>query len=344
MSIPISLYPNITANTPYCLPSDVNNLIGSTEFYPNLSAEQVLSAIAQQQRKIDRLTNKKFSPYRTKLQYDGNSQNSMVLKDCPLITINEIDIWMTLPLNATRVCNDWDFIVDRHNGIISFPLIINQPMFGPFGFQFFPGRGNINIDVTYGYTQEVYGESPTTSDNIHYVLTNPTGVMNSVANVYGSTSPPSFYPVVYLNGTPLVNTTFVQDSNSIWQVATNNLFYTINKGSAGITGLTFNNAVSGIITVDYSFWLVPQDINEACAKMTAIALLMAAGTSLQDEDVWSAADTLQAQTSKNTYTSGPWGKAIELWKQEIAEVINNNKSILSPYLSSYNGNIMGSGW
>ena len=327
-------YPNIQSNQPYCTSTDVSNLIGNTSFYQNLSSSQIAAAIAVGQAKLNTQTQRQFSPYRIKQKYDGNGQSSMVLRDSPLIVINELDVWSTYGLNLNRIANDWDLIIDRTTGIISFPPSSNQPIFSPFGFQFYLGNKNINVDATFGYTQEVYGEIPTTTENIHYALANPTAVMNASGFVYDSTVAPTFFPTVYKDNNIIVNTTFVQ-VNGVWNVQTDNIVYTTNQGSTGITGITFNQAVTGVISVDYSYYYIPSDIIDATAKLAAIVLLTAAGTSLQDEDGLSAADSLQAETSKITWTLGPWGKVIEKWNQEINETIKMNKVLVIPYLGAY---------
>jgi len=348
MSTPIQ-FPNLPQNQPYCQYSDVENLIGSTIGFQNVDTTVVQSFINQATKFIETQTQKKFSPYRMKRKYDGNGSTSLILRDNPIINLNEVDVWFTYPLNVERVSNDWNMIVDRSTSQISFPPFTDQPIFAPWGFQFYPGLRNVTVDAWFGHTQDVWGEVPSSSDNLTFTLANPTAVKQTADTVYGLTETPVFYPKVYVDGNLLVNTTYVQESvsvgefviNNIWQVETDNIYYTVNTSANGITGFTFNQAPSGTVTVDYSYWLVPYDAVDVTAKKTAIMLLQSFGTSLYSgigDDSANGADSIQTRTGKVTYTSGAWGKVISSWQADIAEFIKRRKSIQIPFVSGYTDN------
>jgi len=336
-------FPVLPQNQPYCTSTDVGNLIGNTIGFQNADSTTIQSAINQATAYIERETQKKFSPYRSKVRYDGNGTTKMVLKNSPIIAINEVDIYFTYPLELQRVAHDYDLIVDRQNGVIAFSPYTAQPFFAPFAYVFYPSSRNVMIDAWFGYTEEVFSEQLATTDNLTFNFANPTVVQNTVDNVYSPTTAPVLYPIIYQDGVQLQNTIYVQVNssdiaeNGDWQIETDNIYYTLNKTSQGITSITFNQAPSGVITADYGYWLIENDVVEATAKRASITLLQSFGNALysSSDDTLSAADSMQLRQNKITYTNQPWNGLISAWNADIASFIKKRKSVQLPLMSGY---------
>jgi hypothetical protein len=336
MPTPIT-FPNITANQLYCQYSDVENLIGSTVAFKNLDESVVTNKILSSQEYINNGTHKKFSPFRVLEAYDGSGTNKIVLKNSPLIVLNSVNIYYQYPMPQVRLCNDWEYITDRNTGTVTFPLSnVGSPFFYPYAFNFFRGSRNVTVDAMYGFTEVVFGEVLTTTNNLTYSFADNC-VSYGQNTTYDTTMSPQLYPLIYINGVLVKNNTY-ELINAHWQYDEMNLVYVIDANSNGIASVTFNEPQLGnVITADYPYWYIKADIVEACAKKAALELLTSFGTSLYstDDDTISAADGVQLRNNKITYISGPWATTINRWQSDVDKIIKNNKAIQVPFGMNY---------
>jgi hypothetical protein len=281
MATPIT-FPTLPQGLPYCSPADVNSLLGNLA--SSVPAQSMANAIASATSFMSSQTNRHFTPRRVIRRYDGNGRSRMVLADDHLIAVNQLSVYFSYPLSLARIANDWDLLLDRAAGIISFAIFTASPIFAPFSFTFYPGSQNVEVDAWFGFTQNVYTETLTTSDNTTYTFANPTALRQTSpgsAYPYSTPQPPAITPFVYKNGTLLANTVYEQVQTTdqaptpLWEVQTDNVYYTLNANASGLSGVTFNsaNSPSDVITADYAYWEIPADVTEATAKKAAIVLL-----------------------------------------------------------------------
>lgn len=344
-------FPVLPQNTNYCAVSDVLNLIGGVAPIVNgtCTQAQITQAITQATRWMEYRTNKFFSPRRLIKQYDGNGHTRMVLPDGPLISVNVLKVFFTYPLAVSRIAHDWDLLIDRAGSVISFPTFIDSPFYQPFAFTFFRSSRNVTIDAWYGFTQEVWSDVLTTEDNNQtYSFAYPTVVKQSEPSTGDATKPPRFFPVIYKNGERLENTTYTLVNtggptvNNIWEVDQDNIYFTFNQGASGYASITFNtpNEPGDVITADYAYWFIPEDILEATAKKAATLLLASFATSSYQDQQFQGATSIQMDGSRIQYQQGgQWGEQITDWKADIEQVIAAHKKIVMPFGIGYNDNL-----
>jgi hypothetical protein len=335
-------FTNITPNLPYCQLSDIMSLIGGVEPIADgtISTQQIQAAINAATSFVDNSTNRFFSPRRIISYLDGNGQGRLQLPVRPILTLNSVSIYVAYPLAISLFASDWNMRIDRATGTLSFPLGSWMPTLAPFASFFLEGSENVIVDATYGYSNVVYGEVLSSTDNTNFSFANPTAVEYSTISTATDEVPPSIYPIVYLNGVPLVNTIYQLQTNAavytqnIWGIATDNIHYTFKISSKGITGIIFNTplAVGTVVTVDYPYWLIPADIIECTAKRTAITLLASIGTALLPDLQFQGATSVQMDGARIQWQAGgPWGEIIADWKTDIAATIANYKKLMLPY-------------
>jgi hypothetical protein len=349
MATPIQ-FPTLAQFTPYAQVSDIMNLIGNVGPIADgtITTTQITTALAQASRYLDQKTNRFFSPRRLVKQYDGNGKTRFQLPDRPLMYVNSLNIYFSYPFSLTRTANDWDLLLDRPRGNISFPTYTQTPFFQPFGFVFFRGSKNIQLDAWYGYTETVYGDILSTSDNQNFTLTFPTAVPLSkmTPTVDLTNSPPTFTPTIYVNGNAVANevlslvTTDVVLTQTEWEVGQNDLVYSALTNNQGITGITFNTPLqpTDVVTADYDYWYIPEDITDACAKKAAITLLASIATYGGYSDVqFQGAVEVSSEGGRIRFndTLGKFGHQITIWQSEILDVIQSRKAILAQFGQGY---------
>jgi hypothetical protein len=339
-------FPSLPQYQNYCTVADVKNLIGNV--YPisngDVADAQIQSVIANATDFIDAQTHNFFSPRRLRFKMDGNGKSRMVLPHSHVLWVNELDVYFTYPVSLSRIAHDWDINVDRPAGILSFPPYTNAPFFAPFAYTFFKSSRNVQVDAWFGWSRSIFGEVPTSADRQNYVFANPTAITNTKEAIYFPTTPPEFGPTVYLNGQKLVNTTYTlvtsidSSANNQWEIQTDNIYYTLQVGPNGFTGIKFNspNANTDVVTVDYDFWYIPSDIKDICAKKVAVTLLTSFATStFQDQQFQGAVEIQSDGPSRIKYEGGQWGPQINWWDSEIEKVIRKHTRIPMPYGVGY---------
>jgi hypothetical protein len=347
MSTPIS-YVNISAPMPLCSTDDVLNLIGSVMpiANDNFTTSQIAAAIPPAQRYVENACNRKFAPHRDVYQFDGNGTSRAVIKHRPFININQLSVYFVYPMNLCRVAYDYQLMTDHGAGIISFPLFYGAAQFAPFAFKFEKGSRNITLDLQVGYSEELFGQSMTTEDNQTFTFPESNVVNKSMNTTPDYSVPPIISPIIYLNGTALTNTTYVWVDNDPlgqgqWQIETDNILYTVNSDSTGITSITFNSPLSGnpTITADFAYAYIPDDINEAVTKQAAIRCLTSMAAGWYGNQFDGLAQTQSEGTRIELHNSGRFGHQIDLWNQDIANIISVNQRIaLGSIGSAFNPN------
>jgi len=352
MPTPITMT-QVAQYQPYCTQSDVTNLIGNVINNSTFNTAAISTYISEAVRYIDRETNGFFSPRRMRTRQDGNARSRIVNTHPHIMAINELDVFFTYPLTLSRVAYEWDLLIDREAGVISFPTYTASPVFAPFAFTFYPASLNVEIDAWYGYNKQIYGEQLTTSDHLIYTFANPTVIKQAtqVAYPYQYGQAPQLVPIIYKNGTALTNTTYVlaasplDSASNIWQIQSDNLIYTLNAGSNGITSVTFNSANSSndVITADYVYWYIPVDIQMAAAKRAASTVLSAIASAPFDDNSYNGFDMVMMDSFKLQSSNGQFGALISRWQSEIDEVVKRNHQISLDFAGGYIPEVTG-GW
>ena len=343
-------YPVLPQQANYCTVADVKNLIGNVAPIANgdIPDSQITTAITNATRDIESRTNRFFSPRRIIKQVDGNGHTRMVLPDSPIININKLSVYFTYPLALSRTANDWDLLIDRASGIISFPSFNASPFYQPFAFTFFKSSRNVTIDAWYGYTRSIFSDTLKSTDNTTYNFSFPTVVKQAQKTTGDSSVPPAFFPIIYKNGVAVANTiyTLVNGNgptvNNQWQIASDNLVFTLNSTGNGYSSITFNtpNGSTDVITADYAYWLIPEDIAEATAKRAAITLLASFATASFADLQFQGASEIQMDGSRIRYQNGgQFGEAIADWKIDIQTTVSNHKKVVFPVGIGYTDNL-----
>jgi hypothetical protein len=345
MSSPIQFI-TLPQNQPYCTVDDIKALIGNVAPIANGDVDDTALQKAAQAATtyIEQACHRKFSPFRSVKQLDGNGHTRMVLPDSPIINVNQLNVYFTYPLALSRVANDWDLLIDRPAGILSFPTFNEQPFYAPFAYTFYKASRNVTIDAWYGYTRQMYSDVLTTTDHTTYAMTYPTGVKQSLTVIGDAGTPPSFTPTVYVNGVAQVNTTYAlvntngPNVSNQWQIAADNLVYHLNTSANGITGITFNTPLQStdVVTMDYAYWYIPEDIIDITAKRAAVTLLASFASATFADQQFQGASEIQADSSRIRYQNGgQWGEQIANWNAEVHAGIAQRKKVMLPFGIGY---------
>ncbi len=340
MSLPIK-FNNITQAQPYASFQDVYNLIGPVLDAASLDQSIVQSAINSAQRYIEKNCNTVFTPRRIRFNQDGNGGFVLQLLKTPVINVNSIEIYSYNLLGLRSIIWDYQLVVNPDTGVVSYPLLNGNILLAPI-LSFLKGNQNIRVDLHTGYMETVYDEILETTDFKTYTFANQMVVEYTELQGPNEVQPPLISPCIYINGvyqqnrvyqwSPVTNISILgaqpEPFNTLtWQIAEDNLVYTLNKTSSGITGITFNTPQSGnIITAQYRNALIPEDITEATTKKAAITVLTGLATHTAYSDIqFMGVDEVQSNNARLMMQTGRWGFQISQWLSDIKEVIIANK-------------------
>lgn len=332
-------FPTLPQNQPYCSVDDVRNLIGSVAPISDLSDDQIQSYIASATTSIETQTNNKFGTFRIRDRMDGNGSHSMTLKYSHVLWVNEALVYMRYPEPVDRKVHDFDLIVDRESGIITMPGIHYSPFFSLSGNWFYKGLRNVATDTWHGWSQSVFGEALTSTDGLTYDFVNDTAIKTTLVPGGNSNVVPVIGPVVYVDDVAQVNTTYTLVDGQ-WQADTDNIVYTLNVGANGYTGITFNTSQSGhSVTVDYDYWFIPLDINEACTKMAAVDLLVSSSLTGGFDDLgFQGVKEYAIDGARVIYAdNGQFGNQMDRWNTDVQAILKRHTRIPFVFGSSSNG-------
>jgi len=327
---------------PYAQLSDVNNLIGAVISAADISTQQINTEIAASSKYIEKKCNQTF--YARKVRYNQDGQNAQIMLSTvtPIINVNQIEIFNYNLLGLHSVLFDFQLQVNRETGVISYPITNNNIEFAP-NVYFFAGVQNIRCDVQAGYTQTIYDETMATKDNITYKFANPNVINFTEMPGPNSVQPPLISPCIYVDGVyqqnriygwetlnatsylGAVNEPYAQQT---WMVDSDNLIYTTNSTSSGITSITFNAALpsSAVVTVMYRYAEIPDDITAAVAKHASINLLRSTATGIYQDLQFMGVDQIMDNSARLMSNTGRFESQISGFLSDVAETIVANKS------------------
>jgi hypothetical protein len=262
----------------------------------------------------------------------------MVLPEFPILALNEVDVYYTYPLGLTRKAHEWDFIISRDTGVISFPLYAYSVAVQPLRSRSTQSSKNVLVDYTVGFTEQLWGDMLGSSDHTTFAFTHP-AVKQAQNVVPDMATPPQFTPTVYVNGVAQVNATYVNDPAGGWQVGSDNLVYRLNQSSTGgYSGVTFNTPLqsSDVVTADYAYWLIPDDIKDPATKQAAITILSAIAIAPYGDASTGGMTSVQMDGFRTEANDkGQFGPQIQQWSDEIDQVVQSYRQILFPVASGY---------
>lgn len=357
MSTAIS-YVNISTPIPYAALSDVNNLIGSVISAADVSTQQINSEIVASSKYIEKKCNQVFRPRTVRFNQDGANAQVCLSTITPIININEIEIYTYNLLGLRRILFDYQLVIDSKTGVLAYPLTNNITL-SP-NFSFLSGVQNLRFSVHQGFTETVYDETLTTKDLITYKFANPYVIEYTELPGPNSSQQPLISPLIYVNGVYQANRTYswemlntvaylgaVQEpfSTETWMVGSDNLIYTTNYTSLGITGVTFNSAlpVGSTVTCMYRHAVIPEDIAQATAKHAAVNILRSVATGIYSDLQFMGVDQIQDNNARIMANTGRFESQITGFLLDVKETIVANKSTVagivgnsvnSPYMRS----------
>jgi hypothetical protein len=337
VSTPIQ-YPAFPANVPLCSTTDVSAVLFSLT--PTVDATLMSNAIAAAKTSLEQRTNRILTPKRIQRRLDGNGKDRMVLPEFPILVLNEVQVYYTYPLGLTRKAHEWDFIISRNTGVISFPPYAYSVATQPFAFTFYPSSKNVLVDYTVGFTEQLFGDLLSSEDHTTFAFSYP-AVKQAINVVPDTSTAPQFTPTIYVNGVAQTNTTYVNTdtANGGWQVETDNLVYRLNQNAAGgYSGVTFNTPLqpSDVVTADYSYWFIPADLKDAAAKQAAITVLSAIAVAPYGDASTGGMTSVQMDGFRTQANDkGQWGPQIQQWSDEIDAVVQSYRQITFPTTSGY---------
>jgi hypothetical protein len=256
----ISLTPTYTPPQAiqYAYSNDITDLLSGITIPPTITTRMLNKACLDASRRIDTLTNRKFTTQTVVEKYDGNGTSKLTLQNYPITKLNYVKIKDYSGLEIIREYNSTDLeLSDFEAGVLQLkPVSIdnidsnlwNSAASLLYGHVFLPGKRNVEVSYEYGHLFYAEGEE------LQYI--------ESVTNGSSAVTTRTYQAIhhnwaandiaIYKNGTLMVTDVSVDTIKGIVSVA--------------------DGADDDIITA-YYYHTVPYDIESACARMAAIDIL-----------------------------------------------------------------------
>jgi hypothetical protein len=288
----------------YAYDNDVKDILSGITMSTTITDRMINKACREASRRIDTLTNRKFTTQTVVEKYNGTGTSELVLNHYPITKLNYVKVTDHSGLTLIREYDNSDLdLSDFESGMLQLKPIIMETLTDSwqqatallYGHVFSPGRRNIEVSYEFGHLFYVEGEE------LQYLTSTTSGSTGITTRTY-------------------------QAEHHNW--STNNIAIYQN-GSLLTSGVTIET-VKGIISVvggadddaitAYYYHTVPADIEAAAAKLAAIDILnQIAGKTT------GGVTAFRNMNYQETYGTKPYNNILDSLQKDVDMIIQINK-------------------